>query len=239
MRALITRPLEDAGELADELRRRGLTPVLAPLLTIHSRAGAAPQLDGVQALLLTSANGARALAAATQIRNLPVYAVGNASARSATGLGFGDVKSAGGDVEDLARLVCENLDPKSGALYHAAGTRLAGDLAGGLREKGFTVLREALYEAQAATELPPPAKDGLEAGNLDLALFFSPRTAAAFVTLVLDAGLASACEGVTAYALSPAVADALSSLPWRAMVVAARPDQESLLAALDAGRDGA
>ncbi|MDP7310868.1 MAG: uroporphyrinogen-III synthase, partial [Alphaproteobacteria bacterium] len=64
MRALITRPREDAEELAQELRRRGLIPVLAPLLTIRNRAGVVPQLDGVQALLLTSANGARALAAA-------------------------------------------------------------------------------------------------------------------------------------------------------------------------------
>ncbi len=239
MRALITRPREDAGELVGELRRRGLTPVLAPLLTIHNRAGVIPALEGVQALLLTSANGARALAAATKNRDIPVYAVGDATARTATGLGFGSVESAGGDVVELARLVSDSLDPNSGTLYHAAGTRLAGDLAGGLREKGFTVVREALYEAQAATQLPPEAKEGLAAENIDMALFFSPRTAVAFVTLVCDADLASGCERVTAYALSQAVGDALRPLPWRAISVAARPNQESLLAAVDADRDGA
>ncbi len=239
MRALITRPREDAEELAQELRRRGLIPVLAPLLTIRNRAGVVPQLDGVQALLLTSANGARALAAATGNRELPVYAVGDATARAASGLGFDAVENAGGDVEDLARLVAENLNPKSGALYHAAGTRLAGDLARRLRKDGFTVLREALYEAKAATELPAPAKEGLAEGSLDLAMFFSPRTAAAFATLVTEAALASACELVAAYALSPAVRDALSWLPWRAIGIAARPDQESLLAAVDADYSGA
>lgn len=237
MRVLITRPREDAEELARELRQRGLTPVLAPLLTIHRRAGMVPRLDGVQALLLTSANGARALAAATDNRDLPVYAVGDATARAAAGLGFTAVESAGGEVEDLAGLVSDSLDPKAGALYHAAGTWLAGDLAGCLREKGFTVIRESLYEAAAASRLPAGAKDGLAGGSLDLALFFSPRTAAAFVTLVLEAGLASACERVTAYALSQAVCDALSGLPWRAIDIASRPDQESLLAAVDAGRD--
>jgi uroporphyrinogen-III synthase len=177
MQALITRSLEDAEELAGELRQRGLIPVLAPLLTICNRTGVVPQLEGVQALLLTSANGARAFAAATHIRDLPVYVVGDATARTVTGLGFGHVKSADGDVEDLARLVSD---------------------------------------------------------SLDLALFFSPRTAAAFVTLVIEADLASGCERVAAYALSSAVCDALAGLPWRAIGVAARPDQESLLAVLDA-----
>ncbi len=239
MRALITRPREDAEELAPELRRRGLTPVLAPLLTIRHRAGVVPRLDGVQALLLTSANGARALAAAAQERDLPVYAVGGATARTAAGLGFAAVESAAGNVEDLTRLVADSLDPKAGTLYHAAGTRLAGDLAGRLREEGFTVMRETLYEAEAATKLPAPAKEELKTGRIDLALFFSPRTAAAFVTLVIEAGLASGCERAAAYALSPAVGDALSELPWRAIGVSAHPDQESLLAAVDADYSGA
>ena len=234
MQALITRPLEDAEELVGELRQRGLIPVLAPLLTICNRTGVVPQLEGVQALLLTSANGARAFAAATHIRDLPVYVVGDATARTATGLGFGHVKSADGDVKDLARLVSDSLDPKAGALYHAAGTRLAGDLAGRLREGGFTVVREALYEAEAASELPAAAKEGLTGGSLDLALFFSPRTAAAFVTLVIEADLVSGCERVAAYAVSSAVCDALAGLPWRTISVAVRPDQESLLAVLDA-----
>ncbi len=234
MQVLITRPREDAEELARELQQRGFVPILAPLLSIHRRAEVVPQLDGAQALLLTSANGARALAAATDNRNLPVYAVGDATARAASGLGFTTVGSASGSVKDLVRLVSDNLDPETGVLYHAAGTRLAGDLAGRLREKGFTVVRESLYEAEIASELPLPAKDGLAGGSLDLALFFSPRTAAAFVTLAVEAGLASACERVAVYALSQAVSDALSEIPWRTIRIASQPDQESLLAVLDA-----
>src|SRR5258708_37900290 len=84
--------------------------------------------DGVQALLFTSANGARAGAAATARRDIPVFAVGDATAATARKLGFAEVASAGGAVDDLAALVEGRLDPAHGTLLHAAGSALAGDL---------------------------------------------------------------------------------------------------------------
>src|SRR5207244_12955493 len=74
MLALVTRPVEDTGPLADLLAARGVVTVSEPLLAIRPIAGAAPDLDGVQAVLFTSANGARAFAAAVAPRNLPVFA---------------------------------------------------------------------------------------------------------------------------------------------------------------------
>src|SRR5690348_13331331 len=102
--ALVTRPEADAQALAEALAARGVEPVIEPLLQIGFREGAAPDLAGAQALLFTSANGARACAAASPRRDLPVLAVGDATARAARELGYVRVESAGGDVEDLARL---------------------------------------------------------------------------------------------------------------------------------------
>ena len=65
MRLLLTRPEEDAAPLADELSALGHSVVLAPMMRVRFVDGMVPDLDGVQAVLLTSANGARALARAT------------------------------------------------------------------------------------------------------------------------------------------------------------------------------
>ena len=65
MQALITRPVEDTGPLAALLAARGVVAVSEPLLAIRPIPGAVPDLDGVQALFFTSANGARAFAAAS------------------------------------------------------------------------------------------------------------------------------------------------------------------------------
>ena len=235
MRILVTRPRADAEALVAALAARGHEALVAPMLEIRAPApGAAPpDLDGVQALLFTSANGVRALAALTARRDLPVFAVGDASARAARAAGFARVESAGGDVADLARLVRARCDPAAGALYHAAASRLAGDLKAALADAGFALRRDTLYESVAAQALPEALRAALASGRLDAATFFSPRTAATFVALVRDAGLAGACTRVTALCLSPAVATALAPLAWRAVSTAAEPTQDSLLAALD------
>lgn len=230
-RALITRPREDAEGVARELRQRGFQVMIEPLLLIQPLPGVTVDLDGVQAILATSANGVRALAAATAERLLPVLAVGDASARCARELGFLTVDSAGGDADSLAALVRDRLDPRAGALIHAAGTAVAGDISGALRRDGYQVRREILYEARTAEALSPELRQALADRSIDIALFFSPRTAASFVTLAQHAG--ADCAGVIAYGLSPAVGEKLARLVWRAIQIASRPDQSSLLAMID------
>lgn len=232
LRALVTRPRDDAEGISQALEARGYDVRLEPLLDIVLRHGVAVPMDDVQGILATSANGIRAFAANSERRDLPVWAVGNATARCAADLGFAHVESAGGDVESLAALVARRVDAAGGALLHAAGTKLAGDLSGQLTTLGYTVRRVALYEARPANELSPRLIADLDADALDLALFFSPRTAAAFATLIDAAGRSAGCRRVTAFALSAAVARELAILPWRSVHVADRPDQTALIEAI-------
>jgi uroporphyrinogen-III synthase len=238
MRALVTRPLEDAAPVADMLRARGLEPVIEPMLSIVALPAPALNLAGVQAIVFTSANGVRAFAGVNPARDLPVFAVGDATARAARDHGFASVASAGGDIEDLARLIEQKLDPEAGALLHAAGSNVAGDLAGRLSALGFAVRRVALYEARAAAALSPDLERTMRQGDIGLALFFSPRTAATFVTLVGQAGLDAACRGMAAVCLSPAVAKAAAGLPWREIRTALRPELPALVDEIDAALAG-
>jgi uroporphyrinogen-III synthase len=246
MKVLVTRPAEDAEALAATLRARGIEPLIEPLLTIELiEDGArrlAPLLEGAQAALFTSANGVRAFAAATTLRGLPAFAVGDATAAAARAAGFATVESAGGAVGDLARLVAAKLQPDAGALVHAAASSVAGDLAGALSRIGYEVRRAVLYEAVPASRLSETARQALTEGAIDLALFFSPRTAATFVRLAEADGLAATCSKVTALALSPAVAAALVACEWRSVAIAEAPTEASLLAAVErasAARTGA
>jgi uroporphyrinogen-III synthase len=231
--ALVTRPREDAEDLTRTLKTLGFAVQLEPLLTIALYQNVDLPLDGVQGCLATSANGVRALAANSARRDLPIWAVGAATADCATALGFHPVESADGDVSGLADLVARRVDPNGGALLHAAGSVLAGDLQAMLAKRGFTVRRVPLYEAHTADTLSPQLIRALDGRQLDLALFFSPRTAATFVTLVTAAGRSDACRAIDAYALSEAVAKRLSALPWRRVRVACQPTQAALLAAID------
>ena len=234
LRALVTRPKEDAEKVARSLRERGIEPVIEPMLSIRSIPNSAIDLVGIQSLLFTSANGVRAFAAASKERALPVFAVGEATADAARLAGFDGVETAGGDVTSLASLVSRRLDPEKGALFHGAGNVSAGDLAGSLRRSGFMVKRTVLYEAVAAAEISPDSAASLREGGVNVALFFSPRTAATFVTLMGKAGLDDACRSMVAICLSPAVAEAIRNLPWRELRTAASPRWSAMLDEIDA-----
>src|SRR5262245_36049367 len=132
MRVLITRPEREAVTVATALGQRGHQAVIAPLFQLallHPPPGFAEALAASQAVLLTSANGARALAGASEQRSKPVFAVGDTTAATAEGLGFTSVMSAAGDGAALAELVRLRLDPKDGPLVHVSGVDVAGEIA--------------------------------------------------------------------------------------------------------------
>ena len=230
MRVINTRPQPDAASLTQALAALGHEVIEAPLLDIRFEDQSGPlDLDDVQAVLATSANGVRALAAATERRGISLFAVGDESARTAEELGFTRVTSADGDVDGLAGTVIHTLDPADGALLHVAGSKIAGDLVGTLASADFTTRRVTLYESRATVSLPTAAATVLKSGNVDAVVFFSPRTAKTFVRLVDDAGVAHACQLLKAYCLSEAVAEEVGGLAWRTVHVAERPSQDALL----------
>ncbi|HJO68913.1 MAG TPA: uroporphyrinogen-III synthase [Rhodospirillales bacterium] len=233
MRVLVTRPEDDTTALARLLGEHGIDAMIEPLLVIEHAPPAAFGLEGVQAVLMTSANGARAFAASTERRDLAVFAVGDATARAAAEAGFTTIENAAGDVGALAELVKERLDPGAGGLVHAAASEVAGALGDALRASGFAYRREILYRARQTTAFSQAAHRALRDHALDGALFFSPRTAQTFVSLVLDGRLCECCEVMVAFCLSAAVAGELAALPWRAVRIARRPNQGSLVSLVE------
>lgn len=237
LRALITRPEEDAAPLAAALSQRGIETSIESLLTIRTLPEADIDLAGVQAILFTSANGVRALAelaaakGAAGWREIPVLAVGDATARTARAAGFAQVSSAAGNIESLAELIAAKLDPQKGPLFHAAGSAVAGDLAGLLSGRGFELRRSMIYEARPAESLSAGTIDRLQQGGFDLILLFSPRTAATFASLTQAAGdrAVEGCRRAAALCLSPAVAAVIGALPFRAVESADHPDLPSML----------
>ena len=232
---LVTRPEPGATETARRLVTLGFRPVLAPALVLAPRPVALPS---AQALLLTSRAAARALPDCHGLpRDLPVLAVGEATAAAARARGFVVVAAAAGDAAALAAAAGARFDPAAGPLLLAVGAGYGQALAAALRARGFRVLRRIVYAAQPAAALPAAAA-ALGAGGMVAALFFSRRSAECAISLIRAGGLAATASQMAALSISGPVAEAarlaLAPLAWRAMRVAGRPDQDSLLELLGA-----
>jgi uroporphyrinogen-III synthase len=231
VRFLLTRPEPDAQRTATALRAQGHDVITAPLLRIEPAADAQIGTGPWAAVLITSANAAHALsahAAVTQLRALPVFAVGRRSADAMGVAGFADVTSADGNVSDLARLVAARMQPAAALLY-LTGEDRAGDLAGDLRARGFAVETAVIYRAIAATGLPPAAADALASG-IDGVLHFSRRSAEAYVDAAQATGvLANALKPVH-FCLSAQVAEPLVQAGAADIRIAERPNEAVLIA---------
>ena len=232
MRILVTRPEEDAAEISQKLRAMGHEVIAAPLLHIRFHEGPEIALDGVQAILASSANGVRAIARRTKRRDVPLFAVGPQTEAEARAVGFTHIKNAHGDGAALARATAEWVKSEGGALLHAAGAEAPKLLVSALEKNGFTVRREVLYDAQAAERLPDAAAQALKSGALDAVMHFSSRSAKTFADCVVREDLAAPCENLIALCISEAAAKALSPLHFREIRIATAPNQQALLALL-------
>jgi uroporphyrinogen-III synthase len=232
MHLLLTRPQADSEAVAGKLQELGHSCLIEPLLSIEILDPGIPDANDLQAVLLTSSNGAQALSRQSISRDIPVYTVGNATAATASDAGFINVDSAGGDVYSLTRLVVKKCRPEDGRLLHFSGEDTTGDLAEAITQAGFGFERRIAYRAVTAETLSPALATALEEGALDGVLLYSPRTAATFTDLVLKQGLAECCEKLDLFALSQAVSHATGKLTFRHRHIAKYPSQADLLALL-------
>ena len=226
---LVTRPREDALQLADELTRLGYEVMLEPLLHIHVVEGASVNLENTQGLLFTSANGVRAFAKTSGARTLPAYCVGDATAQEAKSQGFTFIHTASGDVDKLAELIASKCDTSAGSFYHAAASKLAGDLSGMLSDRGFKYVRGILYESIHTENFTDQTIKAIRGGNVDAVLLFSPRTARSFVANLEKANLADKSQGLSLFCLSLNVENEIRNYDWKLVATPAKPNQQALL----------
>ncbi len=230
MRLLVTRPEPDGERSAAALRERGHDVMLAPLLRIEPIPDADLGAGPWAAILITSANGARAAAAhprRQELLALPVMAVGRSSAEAARAAGFTDVASAEGDGRDLVRRVAARFVGRPAPLLYLAGQDRARDLVGELGAFGIAVRIAVVYRAVKAASLPADARAALLAGTIDAVVHFSRRSVEAY----LDCGRDLLAEALAPahYCLSARAAEPLRAAGAAEIRIAARPDEAALL----------
>jgi uroporphyrinogen-III synthase len=204
---LVLRPQPGATATVARARELGFHAFAIPLFEIERLAWQAPDPGRFDGLLLTSANSLAADEEMAKLRQLPVYAVGEAtaSAARAAGLELAAVGSAGidhllGSLEPNLRLLHLCGEDKRNPTVHLQ-----------------PLTRIAVYRAKAVP-LPDLA---LAAGAV--ALIHSPRAGRRFAELVQDRG------SVRIAAISPAAAQAVNA-GWEAVEASPEPTDDALLA---------
>ncbi|WP_171054697.1 uroporphyrinogen-III synthase [Roseovarius arcticus] len=220
---LITRPEPYGAEFAATLRTLpggDLPTILSPALQIGAL-GTVPDLGAYRWLIFTSRNGVRYFAGASARRDIPVYAVGDATADEARRAGM-EAISCGGDARDLvARIIA---DGARGPMLHLRGAHTAADIAGVLTAAGIKT-DEAILYSQRSAPLTDAARACLMGDAPVIAPVFSPRSAAALFNDV------PTTAPVVVLAISDAAATCIPEGAAREVIIADHPDMAAMLRA--------
>lgn len=204
MKLLVLRPEPGASETAARARHAGLDPVVMPLFAIRAVDASLPEGGRYDAVLVTSANGARF--APPGLPALPCFTVGEASAAAARDAGFADVRTGPSDGEAALRLLA------------GSGARRALHLCGRhhrtLDHPSVSVDRLVVYSSEP---LDPPRLAGPA-----VAMVHSPRAGARLAEIAKEKG------SILIAAISEAAAAAVGE-GWRSKSVAAAPRDAALL----------
>jgi len=240
MAVLVTRPHPDDETTASALRERGFEVLRAPMLRFE----AVPFGDDADAeygaVIVTSANALRAIAAKLADRRLlklPLFAVGEHTAAAARDAGFAEVIAANGGASALRDLEQTSVKAKqlkkASTLLYLAGADLARDLAGELGEKGFTVVTHTTYRMVPATSLPREICDAFVAHQVEAILHYSRRSARAFLEAARSGGVEISALALPQCCISSAVAAVLRDAGATQVTAAASADENALFEALD------
>lgn len=205
---LVLRPEPGASATVAKARKRGLDAVAVPLFEIEPVGWSAPEPSRLDGLLLTSANAVRSAGEQLrELRTLPAYAVGEATADAARDAGFDIAAIGDGGIDRLLDSIDADLK-----LLHLCG-----------EDRRAPAAARQQIEPVVVYRAKPIHDPDLSTAANSVALIHSPRAGGRFAELVDDR--ASVAIG----AISQAAADAVG-LGWAAVEVAQEPNDEALLA---------
>jgi uroporphyrinogen-III synthase len=240
MVVLVTRPQPDDEATAVALRARDFEVLKAPMLRFEPVAFQDDTDAAYGAVIVTSANALRGIEPHlenSRLLALPLFAVGERTADAARRAGFENVISADGDAAGLRDCVLASVKTKelkkASPLLYLAGADLARDLAGELGERGFTVVTHTTYRMAPVSSLPREICDAFAAHRIEAVLHYSRRSARAFLQAARAGGVEISALAIPQCCISAQVATVVRDGGATQVVVAATPDENALLEALD------
>ncbi|MDX2145514.1 MAG: uroporphyrinogen-III synthase [Rhodospirillaceae bacterium] len=220
---LNTRPAAHGAAFVREFSHLGAPIVHSPVLTAHILPAWPTTVDDYDAVIFTSPMAPALRPADPGWRDLPVFAVGEATAAAARAAGFGDVRCTGHTAVDLCAVLSTQTFRRA---LHPSGADITRDVAAAFPGR---VERVAVYRMIAATALSPEAAALLRTPTELIVPLFSRRSAAAFAALARS--VAARRAALTAVGISAHALD-IASPPWHGAIAVPVPTAPAMAAAV-------
>lgn len=217
-KVLVLRLAERLEETLEACRKAGLDPLPQSYGTIVSRETFLPA--NINGIIVTSTSTLESLPATP----LPIYCVGEATAKRLRARGFHVHSHAAPDAKSLVTYLFQNLPPQT--LLHLCGEEAETEAFAKLSAAGFKVLRQTSYHIAKSEGLDPLVLWHLQQNQVTLGMVFSPQSGELLRRLLAENGFDKPFPLVV---ISQKAAKAFAD--WPQVRIAEAPTEAAMIAA--------
>ena len=229
MHILLTRPLEDCSEMIVRFKSLGHQVSHLPLLNIEKINFDEINFSEFKSIIFTSANAVKYLDTKEIDKKTLCFCVGSATEKKTRSLGFQNVISASGSVENLKELILQNFDKKKGKLVYFSGEIVSANLDQQLINEGYNVKRVINYRTNHIQKFDKKFVDDLKLNIPDIVYVYSQNSASSFLNFIKVHQLDGEWMNANLMCIGEKASSILNEIKWKKIFLFNPGEEEFLL----------
>ena len=229
MHILLTRSLEDSYEIILKFQRLGHKVSHMPVINIKKIDYEHLKFSEFKGIIFTSSNAIKCLDVSSIDKNINCFCVGSITERKARNVGFQNVYSADGNVNNLKELILQNFSQKDGKLLYVSGEIISVSLDKDLISDGYSLQRLVNYSADPIKELNQKFIDELKSSIPNIVYVYSQNSAKNFLKLIKKYQLVDYWMNTNLMCIGEKTSSMLNAIKWKKIFLFNPGEEEFLL----------
>jgi len=229
MHILLTRPLEDCAEMILKFKSLGHQVSHIPVIKIEQLKYEDINISDFKGIIFTSSNSIKFLNLNRIDKKIMCFCVGNITGGKARSVGFQNVLSADGNVNNLKELILQNYNPSDGKLLYVSGEITYYDLDKKLTLNGYNVKRIINYKANHVERIDEDFIKKLKINMPDLVYIYSENSAISFLNIIRNYQLEKLCMNTNLMCIGEKTSAILNKIKWKKIFLFNPGEEEFLL----------
>ena len=229
MHILLTRPLEDCSEMIVRFKSLGHQVSHLPLLNVKGINFGEINFSEFKGIIFTSANAVKHLDTKKIDKKILCFCVGDATEKKTRNLGFQNVISASGSVQNLRELILQNFDKKKGKLIYFSGEIISANLDQQLINEGYSVKRVINYRTNHIEKFDKKFVDDLRLNIPEIVYIYSQNSASSFLNFIKVHQLDGEWMNANLMCIGEKTSSILNEIKWKKIFLFNPGEEEFLL----------
>ena len=229
MHILLTRPLEDSIEMILKFKSLGHKVSHIPLINIVAKKYFFTNFSEFSGIIFTSSNAIKYLDLKIIDKRINCFCVGSATEKKARSVGFQNIFSADGNVNNLKEIILQNFHSSNGRLLYISGELISNDLDKDLISEGYNIERIINYSALPIDTISKNILEEIKIFPPDMIYVYSEKSAINLKNLVKKYSLDNNLINCNLMCISEKTSKALSGLKWKKIFIFNTGEEEFLL----------